>query len=82
MEYGIVMNVEVIKSVNELLFGKEEPMPIWGNTYLVFDLVLNVVNCVKAFNFENDGSHQSMGLIEIAIKWESGRLDVAKSARR
>ncbi|GKD74701.1 hypothetical protein Tco_1332983 [Tanacetum coccineum] len=41
--------------VNELVSFKEELLLIWGDTYLVFDLVLNVVNCVGAFNFENDG---------------------------
>ena len=38
-----------------MLSGKDETLLIWGNTFLVLDLGLDVVDGVRGLNIESDG---------------------------
>merc|ERR1719295_1847403 len=42
-------------SIFELLSGKDQSLLIWGNSFLVLDLGLDVLNGVRWFNLESDG---------------------------
>merc|ERR1711967_12613 len=57
MEGGLLLDVVVLEgsAVFELLSGEDESLLIWGNTFLVLDLGLHVLNGVGLLNIEGDG---------------------------
>jgi adenine specific DNA methylase Mod len=56
MKSGFLLNVVVRKgaAIFELLASKDEALLIWGNTFLVLDLSLHVVNSIAGFNVKSD----------------------------
>merc|ERR1719295_1852749 len=50
-------------SIFELLSGKDQSLLIWGDSFLVLDLGLDILNGVRWFNLESDGL-ASQGLDE------------------
>ena len=56
MESGFLLDVVVLEgsSVFELLSSEDESLLIWGNTFLVLDLGLDVFNRVRLFDVEGD----------------------------
>jgi hypothetical protein len=54
---GLLLNVVVGESsaVLKLLSGEDESLLIWGNSFLVLDLSLDVLNGVGLFDIEGDG---------------------------
>merc|ERR1712121_363995 len=50
-------------SILKLLSGKDQPLLVWGNAFLVLDLGLDILNGVRRFNLESDGL-ASQGLDE------------------
>merc|ERR1711953_1302947 len=65
MEGGLLLDVVVRKSATilELLASKDEPLLVWGDSLLVLDLGLDILNAVRGLNFEGDGL-ASQGLDE------------------
>ena len=65
MESGLLLDVVVGESsaVLKLLSGKDESLLVWGNTLLVLDLGLNVLDGVCGLNIKGDGL-ASQGLDE------------------
>jgi hypothetical protein len=57
MQGGFLLDVVVAESatVLELLAGEDETLLIWGNSFLVLDLGLDVLNGVGWLNFQSDG---------------------------
>merc|ERR1712070_468100 len=57
MEGGLLLDVVVLEgsAVFELFSGEDESLLIWGNTFLVLDLGLHVLNGVGLLNIEGDG---------------------------
>jgi len=57
VEGGLLLDVVVGQStaVLELLSSEDESLLIWGNSFLVLDLLLDVVDGVRALNLEGDG---------------------------
>merc|ERR1712072_462426 len=57
MEGRLLLDVVVRKSsaILELLTSKDESLLIWGNTLLVLDLGLDVLNGVCGLNIKSDG---------------------------
>jgi len=63
VEGGFLLNVVVAEgsSILKLLSGKDESLLIGGDSFLVLDLSLHVVNGVTGLNVESDGlSGQSL----------------------
>ncbi len=65
MESGLLLDVVVTQSATilELLSGKDKTLLIRGNTFLVLDLGLDVVNGVRRLDIKGDGL-SSQGLDE------------------
>jgi len=65
MEGGLLLDVVVRKSATilELLASKDEPLLVWGDSLLVLDLGLDILNAVRGLNLEGDGL-ASQGLDE------------------
>ncbi|PON61454.1 hypothetical protein PanWU01x14_145740 [Parasponia andersonii] len=57
MKGGFFLDVVVSKSsaVLKLLAGKDQPLLVWGDTFLVLNLSFDIVNGVGAFDFKGDG---------------------------
>ena len=57
MEGGLLLDVIVSEcaAILKLLSGKNQSLLVWGDTLLVLDLGLNVINGVGAFNLKGDG---------------------------
>merc|ERR1712096_178126 len=57
MEGGLLLDVVVAEgsAVLELLSGEDESLLIWGNSFLVLDLGLDVLNSVCWLDIEGDG---------------------------
>merc|ERR1712142_931091 len=63
MEGGFLLDVVVREgsSIFQLLSSKDQPLLVWGNSFLVLDLGLDIFNGVRGFNLEGDGlSSQSL----------------------
>jgi hypothetical protein len=56
MKSGFLLNVVVRKcaAIFELLASKDKTLLIWGNTFLILDLSLHVVNSVAGLNVKSD----------------------------
>jgi hypothetical protein len=54
---GFLLDVIVRKSssIFELLSGKDESLLIWGDTFLVLDLGLDILNRIRGLNVKSDG---------------------------
>ena len=57
MKCGLLCNVVIAKSATilKLLASKDESLLIRWNTFLVLDLCLDVVDCVRSLDIESDG---------------------------
>merc|ERR1712010_370104 len=57
MESGLFLDVVVREgpSILKLLASEDEPLLIWGNSLLVLDLGLYILNGVRGLNLESDG---------------------------
>ena len=57
MQSGLLLDVVVREgsSILELFASKDEPLLVWGDTLLVLDLGLDILNGVGRLNFESDG---------------------------
>jgi hypothetical protein len=42
-------------AILELLAGKDKPLLVWGNSFLVLDLSFDIINSVRAFDLQSDG---------------------------
>jgi len=63
MEGRLLLDVVIGKgaSIFKLFSGEDESLLIWGNSFLVLDLLLDIVDGVRALDFEGDGfSSQSL----------------------
>merc|ERR1719486_1519435 len=65
MEGALLLDVVVgeSSSVLQLLSSEDQPLLIWGDSLLVLDLSLDVLNGVRGFDLEGDGL-ASQGLDE------------------
>merc|ERR1712018_84245 len=65
MEGALFLDVVVGEgsSVLELLAGEDQPLLVWGDSLLVLDLSLDVLNGVRGLHLESDGL-ASQGLDE------------------
>merc|ERR1711990_1400193 len=65
MESALLLDVVVgeSSSVLQLLASEDQPLLIWGDSLLVLDLSLDVLNGVRGFDLEGDGL-ASQGLDE------------------
>ena len=56
MESRLLLNVIVAQrpAIFELLSGKDEALLVWGDSLLVLDLGLYIVDCVRRFHLESD----------------------------
>ena len=57
MEGGFLLDVVVRKgsAILELLTSEDESLLIWGNTFLILDLSLDVLNGVCGLDIKGDG---------------------------
>lgn len=57
MESGLLLNVVVTQgtTVLELLSGKDETLLIRGNSFLVLDLGLDVIDGIRGLDLKSDG---------------------------
>merc|ERR1712086_425919 len=57
MKSGLLLNIVIRQStaILKLFTGKDQSLLIWGNTFLVLNLGLNVLNGVGCFNLKGDG---------------------------
>ena len=57
MESGLFLDVVVRQgpAILKLLACEDEPLLIWGNSFLVLDLSLDILNCVRGLHLESDG---------------------------
>merc|ERR1712021_300378 len=57
MQGGLLLDVVVREgtAILKLFAGKDQSLLIWGNSFLVLDLSLDVLNGVRCFDFESDG---------------------------
>jgi len=57
MEGGLFLDVVIREgpAVLKLLSGEDEPLLVWGNSLLVLDLGLDVLNGVRRLDLESDG---------------------------
>merc|ERR1712213_304558 len=65
MESALLLDVIIRKSssILELLSSKDQSLLIWGNSFLVLDLSLDILNRVRRLNLKGDGL-SSQGLDE------------------
>merc|ERR1712051_752294 len=65
MEGRLLLDVVVRESssILQLLSSEDQPLLVWGNSFLVLDLGLDVLNAVGWFDLESDGL-ASQGLDE------------------
>jgi len=56
MQSGLLLDIVVGQgaAIFELLAGEDETLLVWGNTLLVLDLSLDVLDGVRGFNFKGD----------------------------
>ena len=62
MQSGLLLNVVVREgpAILELLASKDQPLLIWGNSFLVLDLGLDILDGVGRLNLKGNGlSRQS-----------------------
>ena len=54
---GLLLNVIVSKSssILELLSSEDQTLLIWGNSFLVLDLGLDVIDAVRGLDIKGDG---------------------------
>ena len=54
---GLFLNVVIAQrsAIFKLLSGKDKTLLVGGNSFLVLDLGLDVVNCIAGLNIESDG---------------------------
>ena len=57
MKSGLLLDVVVTQgaAVFELLAGEDEALLVWGDSFLVLDLSLDVFNGVRGLDIEGDG---------------------------
>ena len=57
MQSGLLLNVVVREgpAILELLASKDQPLLIWGNSFLVLDLGLDIFNGVRRLHLKGDG---------------------------
>merc|ERR1719351_475653 len=57
VEGGLLLNVVVGEgpAILKLLAGEDEPLLIRGNSLLVLDLSLDILNCVRGLHLKSDG---------------------------
>merc|ERR1712152_26325 len=57
MESTFLLDIVIGKSssIFQLLSSKDQSLLIWGNSFLVLDLGLDILNGVRRFNLEGDG---------------------------
>merc|ERR1711956_210368 len=57
MKSGLLLNIVIRQStaIFKLFTGKDQSLLIWGNTFLVLNLGLNVLNGVGCFNLKGNG---------------------------
>ena len=57
MEGGLFLDVVILESstILELLTSEDKSLLIWGNTFLILDLGLHVLDSVGGLNIEGDG---------------------------
>jgi len=57
VEGTLLLDVVISKRppILELLAGKDEPLLVWGNAFLVLDLGFDIVNGVRRLHLEGDG---------------------------
>merc|ERR1712240_76840 len=57
MEGRLLLDVVVGKrpSVLELLAGEDQPLLVWGNSFLVLNLSLDVLNAIASLDLQGDG---------------------------
>ena len=63
MESGLLLDVVVGESpsVLELLSSKDQPLLVWGDSLLVLDLGLDILDSVRGLHLKGDGlSRQSL----------------------
>merc|ERR1711978_556554 len=57
MESGLLLDVVIGESpsILELLSSEDQPLLVWGDSLLVLDLGLDVLNAVRGLDLEGDG---------------------------
>jgi hypothetical protein len=57
MEGGLLLDVIIGEStaILKLLAGEDQTLLVRGNTLLILDLGLNIIDGIRGFNFEGDG---------------------------
>merc|ERR1712223_1068512 len=57
MQSGLLLDVVVREgaAILKLFAGKDQPLLVWGNAFLVLDLSLDIFNGVRWFNLKGDG---------------------------
>jgi len=57
MKSGLLLDVVVRESpsILELLSSEDQPLLVWGNSLLVLDLSLDILNAVRGLDLEGDG---------------------------
>ncbi len=57
MEGRLLLDIVVLESatVLKLLAGEDEALLVWGNSFLVLDLGLDILDSVALLNIEGDG---------------------------
>jgi len=57
VQSGLLLDIIVAQSapVLQLLAGKDKTLLVWGDALLFLNLVLDVVNSIRRFNFQGDG---------------------------
>merc|ERR1719420_60865 len=57
MESAFLLDVVIgeSSSIFQLLSSEDQPLLVWGNSFLVLDLCLDILNGIRGFNLEGDG---------------------------
>merc|ERR1712227_610076 len=57
MQGALLLDVVIREgsSILELLSSKDQPLLVWGNSFLVLDLGLDILNGVRRLNLKGDG---------------------------
>merc|ERR1712131_411161 len=65
MQSGLLLDIVVGEgpAILELLASKDQPLLVWGNSFLVLDLGLDILDGVRGLNLQSDGL-ASQGLYE------------------
>lgn len=79
MKSGLFLNVVVTQgtTILELLSGKDQTLLVWGNSFLILDLGLDVIDGVGRFDLKSDGlasdckemTHVSDAQDAKAVRW-------------